>query len=198
VGADTICYRNLQATLVNGGPRALVWGILIVVAGAIAQSASLAEMASAQPIAGAQYVRLAKGITWILLMKAVALDLYFRTSQPASLHYLDARLDHLLCVDLHSGWSRQHHRVYATKSRSSELPQLRTKSLASHIAHIRLVGDGRPHEHVRMVLDTLARDVGRCTAHPALRGFCGCLGDSCAETQRRLRLSQICKLFWVE
>lgn len=48
--------RNLQATLINGGPRALVWGILIVVAGALAQAASLAEMASAQPIAGAQYV----------------------------------------------------------------------------------------------------------------------------------------------
>lgn len=51
-----IPLRNLQATLINGGPRALVWGILIVVAGALAQAASLAEMASAQPIAGAQYV----------------------------------------------------------------------------------------------------------------------------------------------
>jgi hypothetical protein len=48
---------NLQATLLNGGPRALAWGILIVVGGALAQSASLAEMSSAQPIAGAQYVR---------------------------------------------------------------------------------------------------------------------------------------------
>ena len=48
--------RNLQATLINGGPRGLVWGILIVVTGALAQAASLAEMASAQPIAGAQYV----------------------------------------------------------------------------------------------------------------------------------------------
>ncbi|KAK5746950.1 hypothetical protein LTR17_000581 [Elasticomyces elasticus] len=47
---------NLQATLYNGGPQALAWGILIVLAGALAQSASLAEMASAQPIAGAQYV----------------------------------------------------------------------------------------------------------------------------------------------
>ena len=42
--------------LINGGPRALVWGILIVVAGALAQAASLAEMTSAQPIAGARYV----------------------------------------------------------------------------------------------------------------------------------------------
>jgi len=46
----------LQSTLLNGGPRALAWGILIVAAGALAQSASLAEMSSAQPIAGAQYV----------------------------------------------------------------------------------------------------------------------------------------------
>jgi choline transport protein len=67
-GADPICCRNLQATLINGGPRALVWGILIVVAGALAQSASLAEMASAQPIAGAQYVSLAKGSIWVFLM----------------------------------------------------------------------------------------------------------------------------------
>lgn len=43
-------------TLLNGGPKALAWGILIVSAGALAQSASLAEMSSAQPIAGAQYV----------------------------------------------------------------------------------------------------------------------------------------------
>ena len=41
--------------LFNGGPQALIWGILIVIAGALAQSASLAEMASMQPIAGAQY-----------------------------------------------------------------------------------------------------------------------------------------------
>jgi choline transport protein len=33
----------------------LAWGILVVVAGALAQSASLAEMSSVQPIAGAQY-----------------------------------------------------------------------------------------------------------------------------------------------
>ena len=51
-----ICCSNLQATLWNGGPQALAWGILIVVSGALAQSASLAEMSSAQPIAGAQYV----------------------------------------------------------------------------------------------------------------------------------------------
>lgn len=39
----------------NGGPQSLAWGILVVVAGALAQSASLAEMSSVQPIAGAQY-----------------------------------------------------------------------------------------------------------------------------------------------
>jgi hypothetical protein len=47
--------RNLNAVLTNGGPQALIWGVLIVIAGAMAQSASLAEMASMQPIAGAQY-----------------------------------------------------------------------------------------------------------------------------------------------
>jgi hypothetical protein len=48
-------YRNLSTVLTNGGPQALAWGIVIVVSGAMAQSASLAEMASMQPIAGAQY-----------------------------------------------------------------------------------------------------------------------------------------------
>ncbi|KAJ5520453.1 hypothetical protein N7463_000906 [Penicillium fimorum] len=46
---------NLSTVLSNGGPEALAWGIVIVVFGAMAQSASLAEMASMQPIAGAQY-----------------------------------------------------------------------------------------------------------------------------------------------
>ncbi|KAE8311552.1 amino acid permease [Aspergillus transmontanensis] len=46
---------NLTAVLTNGGPEALAWGIVIVVFGALAQCASLAEMASMQPIAGAQY-----------------------------------------------------------------------------------------------------------------------------------------------
>ncbi|KAK3716360.1 hypothetical protein LTR37_006510 [Vermiconidia calcicola] len=51
---ETMC-TNLGAVFTNGGPQALAWGILIVVSGALAQSASLAEMSSAQPIAGAQY-----------------------------------------------------------------------------------------------------------------------------------------------
>jgi choline transport protein len=41
--------------LYNGGPQTFAWSILIVYCGALAQSASLAEMASIQPIAGAQY-----------------------------------------------------------------------------------------------------------------------------------------------
>lgn len=41
---------NLQASLINGGPRALMWGILIVVSGALARSASLAEMAWRSPL----------------------------------------------------------------------------------------------------------------------------------------------------
>jgi len=45
----------LTSVLYNGGPEALAWGIVIVVCGAMSQSASLAEMASMQPIAGAQY-----------------------------------------------------------------------------------------------------------------------------------------------
>ncbi|KAM5491140.1 hypothetical protein MaudMau93_002161 [Microsporum audouinii] len=46
---------NLTAVFTNGGPRALAWGIIVVIAGGLAQSASMAEMASMQPIAGAQY-----------------------------------------------------------------------------------------------------------------------------------------------
>ena len=65
--------RNLSAVLTNGGPEALAWGIIVVVIGAMAQSASLAEMASMQPIAGAQYhwthylapVKQKKFITWM-------------------------------------------------------------------------------------------------------------------------------------
>ncbi|KAF3491021.1 choline transport protein [Arthroderma uncinatum] len=64
---------NLAAVFTNGGPRALAWGIIVVVAGGLAQSASMAEMASMQPIAGAQYhwthylapQRHKKFITWM-------------------------------------------------------------------------------------------------------------------------------------
>ena len=73
---------NLQATLHNGGPVALAWGILIVVAGALAQSASLAEMSSAQPIAGAQYVSRGLGRTSEVYSSFIAaLDSCFRAPQ---------------------------------------------------------------------------------------------------------------------
>lgn len=39
----------------NGGPRAMVWGFFIIIPGVLAQVASLSEMSSVQPIAGAQY-----------------------------------------------------------------------------------------------------------------------------------------------
>jgi choline transport protein len=47
--------RNMWFVLYNGGPQTFAWSIAIVYFGALAQSASLAEMASIQPIAGAQY-----------------------------------------------------------------------------------------------------------------------------------------------
>lgn len=64
---------NLTAILYNGGPQCLAWGSIIAIAGALAQSASLAEMASMLPIAGAQYhwtahlarSRHARFITWL-------------------------------------------------------------------------------------------------------------------------------------
>ncbi|KAK8227329.1 amino acid permease-domain-containing protein [Phyllosticta capitalensis] len=46
---------NLLPVFLNGGPQVLIWGLVIVWVGALAQSASLAEMASITPIAGAQY-----------------------------------------------------------------------------------------------------------------------------------------------
>ncbi|KAG7004278.1 hypothetical protein G7Y79_00026g058620 [Physcia stellaris] len=51
---ESVC-GNLYFALYNGGPQTFAWSILIAYAGALAQSASLAEMASTQPIAGAQY-----------------------------------------------------------------------------------------------------------------------------------------------
>lgn len=44
-------YYALQ----NGGPAAWLFSFVIVVFGALCQAASFAEMASIQPIAGAQY-----------------------------------------------------------------------------------------------------------------------------------------------
>lgn len=64
---------NLTSVLYNGGPQTLAWGCLIAIAGGLAQSACLAEMASILPIAGAQYhwtahlarTRHARFITWL-------------------------------------------------------------------------------------------------------------------------------------
>lgn len=50
-----VVAMNIGASFYNGGPQALVWGMLLVVAGALALAASMAELASIQPIAGAQY-----------------------------------------------------------------------------------------------------------------------------------------------
>jgi choline transport protein len=50
-----VMAMNMGATFYNGGASSLAWGILLVVIGALAQSLSMAELASIQPIAGAQY-----------------------------------------------------------------------------------------------------------------------------------------------
>ena len=63
---------NIGVIFYNGGPRALVWGFFIVIPGTLCQVASISEMASVQPIAGAQYVwthyyapeRYRRSITW--------------------------------------------------------------------------------------------------------------------------------------
>jgi choline transport protein len=46
---------NVGLIFWNGGPRSLIWGFFIVLPGVLCQVASMAEMASVQPIAGAQY-----------------------------------------------------------------------------------------------------------------------------------------------
>lgn len=51
----TASCRNMFFVLFNGGPMVFAWSILIVFFGAIAQAASLGEMSSIIPIAGAQY-----------------------------------------------------------------------------------------------------------------------------------------------
>ena len=64
---------NIGVLFYNGGPRALIWGFFIVIPGTLCQVASISEMASVQPIAGAQYVwthyyapeRLRRPITWV-------------------------------------------------------------------------------------------------------------------------------------
>lgn len=64
---------NIGTIFYNGGPRALVWGFFIVIPGTLCQVASISEMASVVPIAGAQYVwthyyapkNLRLPITWV-------------------------------------------------------------------------------------------------------------------------------------
>lgn len=50
-----VMAMNMGATFANGGPSSLSWGILLVILGSLFQALSMAEMASVQPIAGAQY-----------------------------------------------------------------------------------------------------------------------------------------------
>ena len=65
VGMNTsVCLRtvptqanrnsNMFFALYNGGPQTFAWSIVIVYFGAVSQAASIAEMASIVPIAGAQ------------------------------------------------------------------------------------------------------------------------------------------------
>lgn len=46
---------NMYFALYNGGPSAFVFSMVIVFFGACSQAASIVEMASIQPVAGAQY-----------------------------------------------------------------------------------------------------------------------------------------------
>jgi choline transport protein len=48
-------HSNMYYALQNGGPAAWFFSYIVVVFGALCQAASFAEMASIQPIAGAQY-----------------------------------------------------------------------------------------------------------------------------------------------
>lgn len=52
----TFPRRNLGFSFLNGGPAATFFGMIFVMAVTILQVLSIAEIASAQPIAGAQYV----------------------------------------------------------------------------------------------------------------------------------------------
>ena len=50
-----MCNSGFAPALRNGGPAALVWGLIFSITGTMALALSLAEMASICPIAGAQY-----------------------------------------------------------------------------------------------------------------------------------------------
>lgn len=46
---------SMYYALLNGGPAAFLFNYIVVLVGALAQAASFAELASIQPVAGAQY-----------------------------------------------------------------------------------------------------------------------------------------------
>lgn len=52
---DLQSSRNMYFALANGGPAAWIFSYLVVAAGVLCQVATFSEMASIQPIAGAQY-----------------------------------------------------------------------------------------------------------------------------------------------
>lgn len=56
-------------SLFNGGPTAWFWSFIIVFLGVLTLAASLAELASIQPVAGAQYY-------WTYVSKYLPLPLY--------------------------------------------------------------------------------------------------------------------------
>lgn len=111
---------------------------------------------------------------------------------------MDARLDNLLRLDIYTRWCCQHYRFHAAKPCGSELSQLRTAGLARHITHLRLAYRGWSYEHVHMVLDTLARNACRSLAHCAVCDIRSGTSHSGAQTQCRVRLYQVGKLFWLE
>lgn len=55
IQCDLLPSRNMYFALANGGPAAWIFSYLIVAAGVLCQVATFSELASIQPIAGAQY-----------------------------------------------------------------------------------------------------------------------------------------------
>ena len=99
---NKITCSVFYAGLYNGGPVALVYGMILALTGTLALAASLAEMASICPIAGAQYhwtamfspPRFAPFITWMQGDKTLP------PPHPPPLISLD-RLDYCLRVASH-------------------------------------------------------------------------------------------------
>ena len=130
---------NLSAVLYNGGPQTLAWGILVVAAGALAQSASLAEM----PLSAA-YCR-----------SAVSLDTLSGTSISEALYHLDARLDHLVWMGVAACWSREYNSIYAPVAHRCQQSELCTGEVASDIDHLRTSHLSRAHECVYLLDHTV-------------------------------------------